>query len=120
MLDVIGAGATASSDIEWHGQWLKSAEINRVRQQIDDIHNEGRKRPPISASVTSDYQTSWLYQFYTLLARELTSYWRNPVYLLAKLVLNIVAGLLIGFTFFNSPNTIQGTQNKLFVSFFSL
>ena len=116
MLDIIGAGATASSEIDWHAKWLQSAEINRVQQQIDDLHNEGRKRPPVSATIKSDYQTTWLYQFWTLLVREMSSYWRNPVYLLAKLVLNIVAGLLIGFTFFKAPNTLQGTQNKLFVS----
>lgn len=116
MLDIIGAGATATSETDWHAQWTKSAEINRVQQQIDDLHNEGRKRPPVPVSTKSGYQTSWIYQFIALLCRELTSYWRNPIYLLAKLILNILAGLFIGFTFFEAPNTIQGTQNKLFVS----
>ena len=37
--------------------------------------------------------------------------------MLAKLVLNVVAGLFIGFTFFKADDSIQGTQNKLFVSF---
>ena len=36
---------------------------------------------------------------------------------MAKLMLNIVGGLLIGFTFFKRSNSLEGTQNKnLFVS----
>jgi len=41
----------------------------------------------------------------------------QPVYLMAKLVLNIGAGLFIGFTFFKSNNSQQGTQNQLFAVF---
>jgi len=33
------------------------------------------------------------------------------------LILNVVGGLLIGFTFFKAKDTIQGTQNKLFAIF---
>jgi ATP-binding cassette subfamily G (WHITE) protein 2 (SNQ2) len=36
---------------------------------------------------------------------------------MAKLVLNIVGGLFIGFTFWKSKDTLQGTQNKLFAIF---
>ena len=35
----------------------------------------------------------------------------------AIIVLAIVAGLFIGFTFFKSKDTLQGTQDKLFVCF---
>lgn len=34
---------------------------------------------------------------------------------MAKIALNIVAGLFIGFTFFKAKDTLQGTQDKLFV-----
>ncbi|KAJ3529193.1 hypothetical protein NM688_g7886 [Phlebia brevispora] len=36
---------------------------------------------------------------------------------MAKIALNIVAGLFIGFTFFKAKDTQQGTQNKLFAIF---
>jgi len=39
---------------------------------------------------------------------------------LAKLALNIVAALLIGFTFFKAKDSIQGTQNHIFSVFMSL
>jgi ATP-binding cassette, subfamily G (WHITE), member 2, SNQ2 len=31
-------------------------------------------------------------------------------YIMAKLMLNIIGGLFIGFTFFKAKNTIQGTR----------
>lgn len=34
---------------------------------------------------------------------------------MAKIMLNIVGGLFIGFTFFQRNDSLEGTQNKLFV-----
>lgn len=45
-------------------------------------------------------------------------HWRDPTYTRAKLALNIVAALFIGFTFFKAKDSIQGTQNKIFVSYY--
>ena len=47
--------------------------------------------------------------------RNLAHYWRSPTYLTAKMMLNIVGGLFIGFTFFKRNDSVEGTQNKLFV-----
>jgi len=33
-----------------------------------------------------------------------------------RLALNVVAALFVGFTFFKAKSSIQGTQNKIFVS----
>lgn len=116
MLDVIGAGATATSATDWHDVWKKSEEINSVDTEINRIHEEGRQRPVVEAQHHSTYSTSWGYQVTVLLQRLFSSYWRNPSYLTAKLILNVAAALFIGFTFFNSKDTLQGTQNKIFVS----
>ena len=120
MLDVIGAGATATSTTDWHDVWINSEEIKAVNNDIERIHEEGRKRPPIAAQHDSTYATSWGYQVGVLLQRAFSSYWRNPTYLIAKLALNIAAGLFIGFTFFKAKDSLQGTQNKIFVSYIDL
>ena len=116
MLEAIGAGATATSAIDWHKVWKESDEKAKVDTHIDRIHEEGRKKPPVQTELHSEFATSWINQAYLLLDRAFRSYWRNPTYLMAKLILNISAGLFIGFTFFRAKDTIQGTQNKLFVS----
>lgn len=116
MLDVIGAGATASSSIDWYNVWRNSKESTQTQLEIEDIHSEGRQKPPVQATRKSEFASSWVYQAVTLTQRAFSSYWRDPTYLIAKLILNIFAGLFIGFTFFKSKDTMQGTQNKLFVS----
>ncbi|KAF8816092.1 hypothetical protein BYT27DRAFT_7248614 [Phlegmacium glaucopus] len=117
MLDVIGAGATAVTDRDWHDVWLNSKEHQTSEDKIDELHVEGRSHPPVAAAVTTQFATPWTYQTRVLLRRQNLAYWRDPTYLMSKLTLNIIGGLFIGFTFFKSKNTIQGTQNKLFAIF---
>lgn len=116
MLEVIGAGATATTTVDWHTVWKKSDEAAQALNEIQRIQEEGRKKPPVQATRKSAFATSWGYQVSVLTERAFSAYWRNPTYLLAKMILNIAAGLFIGFTFFKAKDSIQGTQNKLFVS----
>lgn len=116
ILDVIGAGATATSELDWHAIWKSSRESADVQAGIDVIHAEGRKRPALEATFRSEFATSWLFQLKELFIRNALNYWRRPEYIFAKLVLNVIGGLFIGFTFFKAKHTQQGTQNKLFVS----
>ncbi|KAF7374594.1 Brefeldin A resistance protein [Mycena sanguinolenta] len=137
MLDVIGAGATATSAKDWEAVWRSSPESGKARAELERIHAEGRGRGAVKATFTSDYATSWMEQATRLLGRDFRFRWRDPTYLIAKLVLNIAAGLFIGarlfivvllllltacylqFTFFQAKTTQQGTQNQLFAIFMS-
>jgi ATP-binding cassette, subfamily G (WHITE), member 2, SNQ2 len=91
MLDVIGAGATATSTIDWHEAWKKSAESSALRVELDRIHEEGRRsRPPIAQVNHGSHAASWFSQFYNLYVRANRYYWREPSYIMAILVVNIV------------------------------
>ncbi|KAG5638577.1 hypothetical protein H0H81_011797 [Sphagnurus paluster] len=114
MLDVIGAGATASSKQDWHSIWKSSPEAVHTQEELESIHTAGRNRPAVEATFQSEFATPWFNQFKELLFRGSRGHWRDPTYLVAKLILNIFAGLFIGFTFFKAKNTQQGTQNQLF------
>lgn len=117
MLDVIGAGATASSKQDWYEIWKGSKDAMEVQRDIERIHTEGRNRPAIEATLRTEFATSLGYQIYELTKRNTQSHCRDATYLVAKLVLNIASGLFIGFTFYKAKDSLQGTQNKLFVSF---
>ncbi|OSD01072.1 pleiotropic drug resistance ABC transporter [Trametes coccinea BRFM310] len=119
ILDVIGAGATATTDIDWYAVWKKSPLYTQAYEEIERIHEDGRKRGPVQATLTNTYPTGWGFQLRTLLTRDAQAHWRDPTYLIAKLALNIASALLIGFTFFKAKTTIQGTQNHLFAIFMS-
>ncbi|KAF9076400.1 ABC transporter [Rhodocollybia butyracea] len=114
MLDVIGAGATATTDRDWHDIWKKTPEAKVVQDTIAKIYADGKSRPPVATTLHSEYATGWMNQFVQLVKRDMLFRYRNPTYLIAKLVLNIFGGLFIGFTFWKAKNTQQGTQNKLF------
>jgi ATP-binding cassette subfamily G (WHITE) protein 2 (SNQ2) len=116
MLEIIGAGATAKTDVDWHEKWKTSSEAQSVQDEIEHIHADGRQKPPVEATLRSSFATNWVYQVKTLTARNAQYFWRDPTYIFSKLALNIVGGLFIGFTFFQAVSTQQGTQNKLFVS----
>ena len=119
MLDVIGAGATAKSAQDWYSIWKQSPQAAAVSLEIDTIVGEGRQRGAVQTELKTEFATSWSVQVKELLIRNIRAFWRNPTYLMAKLSLNILAGLFIGFTFFKAKDTQQGTQNKLFAIFMS-
>ncbi|KAH9171890.1 ABC-2 type transporter-domain-containing protein [Lactarius sanguifluus] len=112
ILDAIGAGATATANTDWH--------TKAVDQELDALLEDGRKRHAVDIEQHSEFSTSWIFQVKTLWERDVVRHWRDPTYLLAKLALNIVAALLIGFTFFKAKDSIQGTQNHIFAVFMSL
>jgi ATP-binding cassette subfamily G (WHITE) protein 2 (SNQ2) len=118
MLDTIGAGATADASVNWHDIWKRSPEAVELQAQIEQIHAEGRARPSVETERHSEFATSWIHQTVELTKRNFVAYWRNPTYLVAKIVLSTAGGLLIGLTFLNSKDSLQGTQNKLFVRSF--
>jgi ATP-binding cassette subfamily G (WHITE) protein 2 (SNQ2) len=114
MFDVIGVGATANAFIDWHNVWQISP-VAAILEVLGRIHAEGRSRPVVQTELCTQFATLWNHQTIALIQRNFQAYWRNPTYLMAKLVLNIAGSLLIGFTFFQTKYSLQGSQNKLFV-----
>jgi ATP-binding cassette, subfamily G (WHITE), member 2, SNQ2 len=91
-----------------------------VDDELEILLQDGRKRHAVDTEQHSEFSTSWAYQVKTLWERDIVRHWRDPMYMVAKLALNVVAGLFIGFTFFHAKTSIQGTQNKIFVSLLSI
>jgi hypothetical protein len=52
--------------------------------------------------------------------RTFQHYYRSPTYVGGKFILNVLASLFIGFTFYMEDNTVQGFQNKLFAVFMTV
>ena len=116
MLEVIGAGATATVKEDWHRIWKESSENEMFQKELEKIIVSGRNRPPVEAARRTEFPTSWGNQVVELIKRDASYHYRDATYLFAKLILNVFSGLFIGFSFFKRENSIQGFQNKLFVS----
>ncbi|KAJ3502427.1 hypothetical protein NLJ89_g8894 [Agrocybe chaxingu] len=57
MLDVIGAGATATSAQDWYALWKTSPEVKALQEELYSIHVEGRNRPAVEAAFHSEFAT---------------------------------------------------------------
>lgn len=116
ILDVVGAGATAMSKADWHLTWKQSPQSHDLQEDLDLFRMSNVDRVTDSDYEAPKYATTWTYQLTTLLQRDSRTLWRDPTYLMAKMAVNVFCALVIGFTYWKSHSTIQGTQNKLFVS----
>jgi hypothetical protein len=62
MLDVVSAGATATSERDWYDIWQHSKEAAELQREVDQIHNDGLNRPPVETTLHNEFAASWGYQ----------------------------------------------------------
>jgi ATP-binding cassette, subfamily G (WHITE), member 2, PDR len=101
---------------------MSSPERDQAMDEIEAVHN----RPSNSESTavknvnTGEFAMPFRSQFKAVIIRTFQHYYRSPVYIGGKLILNIAASLFIGFTFYMEDNSVQGFQNKLFAVFMTV
>jgi len=110
MLDIIGAGATAVSDRDWHDVWLHSNGWKHFETRSRRSTGRDELAHPLVQLSRPNSPLHGLTKLAFCSRRQHLAYWRDPTYLMSKLSLNIIGGLLIGFTFFKTKNTLQGTR----------
>ncbi|KAN0061301.1 ATP-binding cassette transporter snq2 [Thecaphora frezii] len=127
ILDVIGAGATATSKTDWHQQFLESELKQELNRDLDRIESASRqadvKRTELDEiSANREFAQPLSTQAQLVLWRNFVHYWRTPVYVMSKVMLNVVAGLFIGSSFWNqgSLESKASLQNKIFAMFMAL
>ncbi|GAA5975740.1 hypothetical protein JCM11641_005856 [Rhodosporidiobolus odoratus] len=123
ILDAIGAGASAKADKNWSQLWNESDNAHKVLDEIDQYHEE--KRDVDSAADKSpdsglSYAAPIGQQFKVVLGRVFQHYNRDPIYIVSKLMLNIVAGNFIGSSFYQAPTAQSGLQDRLFGVFMAV
>lgn len=116
ILQVIGAGATAKADRDWADVWEQTNDGKAVIKDTMAVKAEFSSRASQHDEVEAEhtYAVSWFSQYKAVQHRVFQIYWRSPDYIMAKIMLNVVAGLFLGFTFYDqdSTSTVQGLQNK--------
>ncbi|KKK17140.1 ATP-binding cassette transporter [Aspergillus rambellii] len=118
ILEIIGAGASGKSDKDWPVIWSESPEFREVQKEIDRVHQE-RSAAPVEENHSAHQQYAMPFgtQVWYVTHRVFQQYWREPVYIWAKLVLAVASGLFIGFTFFKPNSSQQGFQDVIFSAF---
>ncbi|ODV84095.1 hypothetical protein CANARDRAFT_9087 [[Candida] arabinofermentans NRRL YB-2248] len=121
ILEAIGAGATAVAQENWHDKWIKSKEYTAVTEQITKLIQDTAHLPSGSSDHgTSSYAMPYMYQLRQVIIRTFTQFNRDLDYVMSKLMLMLLAGLLTGFSFWNVKHTVIGMQNLLFAAFMAL
>lgn len=81
MLEVVGAGASASSKRDWHSIWNDSEEKVNMLQELDRLVGERKKANRDSQHDTEDekktYAAPFLLQLRMVMSRQWTSYYRD-------------------------------------------
>jgi hypothetical protein len=117
ILLVIGAGATAKADRDWAEVWEQSddgkAAIEETLAVKSEYASDANQQDEIQGA-TGTYAVPWFTQYKAVQRRVFQIYWRSPEYINAKVLLNVVAGLFLGFTFYqqDTSSSVQGLQNK--------
>ncbi|WFD44377.1 hypothetical protein MPSI1_003045 [Malassezia psittaci] len=126
ILDVIGAGATATTDKDWFQLYRESPLYTEMQQELQRINQRSGRAANISqeehARLSREYAQPLSVQLKTCIYRVFVAYWRDPTYVLAKLFLNLFGGLFIGSSFWGQGQKVSSAalQNKLFATFMSL
>lgn len=119
VLDAIGAGANSDSNIDWLSIWNSSKEKKDITDIISQL--EDKALADGTNYIEFLHETpSYLTQLFIVTKRQYLSITRDRSYMSSKILLNVVAGLFIGFTFWKTKHNIIGLQNLIFTVFMAL
>jgi ATP-binding cassette, subfamily G (WHITE), member 2, PDR len=115
MLDVIGAAPGSETTIDWVNTWNRSPERQEVKRQLVIMKAELSQKPVQNddPDALKEYAAPFVTQLPVVLTRVFEQYWRTPSYLYSKFLLVTACYLFIGFSLYNTPVSLQGTQNQL-------
>ncbi|KAJ5812426.1 hypothetical protein N7474_008727 [Penicillium riverlandense] len=120
MIEVVNATMNDKRQ-HWFDVWKHSPESQAVQEEIDRIHEERKfkqqedeDQAPMSHS---EFAMPFWFQLYVVTRRVFLQYWRMPEYIFAKWGLAIMAGLFIGFSFFDAKPSLAGMQTVIFSLF---
>ncbi|GMM31117.1 ATP-binding cassette transporter [Martiniozyma asiatica (nom. inval.)] len=121
ILDVIGAGATASTTTDWYELWSNSSQCQLVSDEIENMIAETQHMTlDDNPELYEKFATPFTVQLYHVFQRTFLQFWRSLPYIMPKLFLMVIGGLLAGFSFWNVKHTVIGMQNVLFACFLTM
>ncbi|GMM34880.1 ATP-binding cassette transporter [Saccharomycopsis crataegensis] len=121
ILEAIGAGATASVKEDWGDIWRSSPEFSSTTSEIAElIKTSSANHTEEDPEMKKTFITPYHYQLRLVVGRVATQFWRDPTYLMAKMMLMMFAGLFIGFTYWDAGHSVIGMQNLMFSVFMSI
>lgn len=117
MLEIVNAGKNDNGQ-DWFDVWKQSPQAQDVQRQIDELHESKREQLGLGEETADgEFAMPLSVQIWECTYRAFQQYWRMPSYVLAKFGLCTVAGLFIGFSFYQANTTQAGMQTVIFSVF---
>ncbi|KAL4982994.1 ABC-2 type transporter-domain-containing protein [Aspergillus falconensis] len=121
MIEVVNSRVN-DQGTDWFDVWKGSQEYQAMKEEIGRIHEEKREAAGVmqksdDSGTHSEFAMPFWFQLYVVTVRVFQQYWRMPEYIISKGALAIVAGLFIGFSFFDAKTSLAGLQTLIFSLF---
>ncbi|KAM0540650.1 hypothetical protein ACHAPJ_013551 [Fusarium lateritium] len=117
MLEIVNNGKNSNGE-DWHTVWKGSQERTAVETEVERIHSTmSSTTSQDDAASHSEFAMPFYIQLREVTIRVFQQYWRMPAYILSKFMLGTIAGLFVGFSFWQADATFAGMQNILFSVF---
>ncbi|ERF69401.1 hypothetical protein EPUS_05946 [Endocarpon pusillum Z07020] len=119
LMDISSRAVDGYKTVQWSKIWQTSTERQKIKDSLE-LMKKRLQSPPKEGPQTKTsgkYASSYLKQLYHVTKRNFEQDWRTPSYLYSKLFLTLGAGLVNGFSFYMSANSMQGVQNQVFSVF---
>ena len=92
LVDITNESVLSSgAQIDWAEVWFNSDERRGIRDVIENMKTDMRKRAMSQDTAPQKYARSFAYQLYTVSKRNLQQDWRTPSYLYSKVLLTLGA-----------------------------
>ena len=115
MLDAIGAGlAPRIGDRDWKDIWLDSPEYKIMRNEIDEIKEEGLARPAPPKEAETTYATPFWTQLQVVAKRNTVALYRMPDYVFSRLFVHVFISLFISLSFLQLGTSSRELQYRVF------
>ncbi|GAB7349560.1 hypothetical protein MBLNU459_g0255t1 [Dothideomycetes sp. NU459] len=130
MLDVIGAAPGSHTEIDWFETWRNSPEYAHVQEHLAEMKLERSRELDLVRTISDqkrenkasyrEFAAPFGAQLREVQLRVFQQIWRSPTYIYSKIALCGSSALFVGFSLYNTPNTLQGLQNQMFGIFLLL
>nr|A0A1V0QSE4.1 RecName: Full=ABC-type transporter eriD; AltName: Full=Erinacine biosynthesis cluster protein D [Hericium erinaceus]ARE72241.1 ABC-transporter [Hericium erinaceus] len=120
MLSVIGAAPGAVAKRDYYEAWRGSEAYRAVKEELRQMRENPKPISQESTDALRVYAAPFHVQLFHVTFRFYQQLYRTPSYIYSKIFLVAGSNLLIGFSFFNAHNTIQGLQNQMYSVFMGL
>ncbi|GKZ98413.1 hypothetical protein AnigIFM59636_003010 [Aspergillus niger] len=104
--------ATNKHGEAWSDVWVRNNKVDPIREEFESINT-------LNNNPTEDkaYAIPLYLQFPIVFRRTLQYYWRSPLYIISRILLQICAALIISFSFYKHGTSVSGLQETIFSAF---